>query len=174
MDWAPAWELKCRGSIPSQGTCLGCGPSPRWGVHERQPHTDVSFPSVSLPSLSLKINKIFFLKKNLSVEHSARYSKVKTHLFLWDISGRTMSPWAPEWVWGVREGKWSSMSPTAVLPWPVGACWAQPWVPFLTASSDQGLPGHCYPSASVTPSLTHDPSGHMRFTKKVRNVLWSY
>ena len=32
------------GSIPSQGTCLGCGPGPRWGVHERQPHMDVSLP----------------------------------------------------------------------------------------------------------------------------------
>ena len=30
------------GSIPRQGTCLGCGPGPRWGVDERQPHVDVS------------------------------------------------------------------------------------------------------------------------------------
>ena len=42
-------------SIPSQGTCLGCGPGPWWGVHERQPHTDVSL-SFSFPS-PLKINK---------------------------------------------------------------------------------------------------------------------
>ena len=37
------------GSIPSQGTCLGCGPGPQWGVHERQPHIDVSL-SFSFPS----------------------------------------------------------------------------------------------------------------------------
>ena len=33
------------GSIPNQGTCLGWGPGPQWGgVHERQPHIDVSLP----------------------------------------------------------------------------------------------------------------------------------
>ena len=31
-------------SIPSQDKCLGCGPSPQLEVHERQPHTDISFP----------------------------------------------------------------------------------------------------------------------------------
>ena len=30
------------GSIPSQGTCLGCRPGPQWGPSERQPHIDVS------------------------------------------------------------------------------------------------------------------------------------
>ena len=45
---------KVAGSIPSQGTCLGCGPGPQLGVHERQ-LIDVSFahqyfsPSFSLP-----------------------------------------------------------------------------------------------------------------------------
>ena len=28
--------------IPSQGTCLGCGPGPQLGAHEGQPHIDVS------------------------------------------------------------------------------------------------------------------------------------
>ena len=32
------------GAIPSQGTCLGCGPGPQWGVCERQPHIDVFLP----------------------------------------------------------------------------------------------------------------------------------
>ena len=32
-------------SIPSQDTCLGCGPGPQWGARERQPHIDVSLPS---------------------------------------------------------------------------------------------------------------------------------
>ena len=30
------------GSIPSQGTCLGCRPGPQLRVCKRQPHTDVS------------------------------------------------------------------------------------------------------------------------------------
>ena len=34
-------------SIPSQHTCLGCGPGPQQGAHERQPHI-VSLP-FSLP-----------------------------------------------------------------------------------------------------------------------------
>ena len=32
------------GSIPSQGTCLGCRPCPQLGAHERQPHIDISLP----------------------------------------------------------------------------------------------------------------------------------
>ena len=43
------------GSIPSQGTGLGCGPGPQWGPHERQPHIDISLP-ISLP-FCLKINE---------------------------------------------------------------------------------------------------------------------
>ena len=35
---------KVAGSIPSQGTCLGCRPGPQYGEHERQPHIDVSLP----------------------------------------------------------------------------------------------------------------------------------
>ena len=35
---------RCAGSIPSQGTCLGCRPGPQLGVCERQPHIDVSLP----------------------------------------------------------------------------------------------------------------------------------
>ena len=38
------------GSVPSQGTCLGCSPGPQSGARGRQPHIDVSLPS------SLKIN----------------------------------------------------------------------------------------------------------------------
>ena len=34
--------------IPSQGTCLGCGPGLQKGACERQPHIDVSL--LSLPS----------------------------------------------------------------------------------------------------------------------------
>ena len=42
------------GSIPSQDTCLGCGPGPQLGACERQPHTDVFSPSLS-PSLPLSL-----------------------------------------------------------------------------------------------------------------------
>ena len=41
------------GLIPSQGTCLGCWPSPQQGVSERQPHIDVSLPLFLPPFLSL-------------------------------------------------------------------------------------------------------------------------
>ena len=62
-------KRKVTGSIPGQGTCLGCGFSPWVRACERQ-SIDVSlshpcfFPSLS-PSLplSLKINKILFKKK---------------------------------------------------------------------------------------------------------------
>ena len=37
------------GSIPTQGTCLGCRPGPQLGAHKRQPHIGVSLP-LSLPS----------------------------------------------------------------------------------------------------------------------------
>ena len=53
------------GSIPSQGSCLGCGPGPQLRACERQPRTDVSFPlSLSLP-LSQNINKMFKKCKKL-------------------------------------------------------------------------------------------------------------
>ena len=45
------------GSIPSQDTCLGCGPGPQWGAHKRQPHIDVSLPLFLHPFPSLEINK---------------------------------------------------------------------------------------------------------------------
>ena len=64
-QWIGCWPVdqKVAGCIPSQGTCLGCGPGPQVGVYERQ-LIDVSFvhrcfsPSLS-PSLplSLKISK---------------------------------------------------------------------------------------------------------------------
>ena len=55
-QWIEYWPINQRvervdGSIPSQGTCLGCGPGLQWGAHDRQTHIDVSlflppFPSV--------------------------------------------------------------------------------------------------------------------------------
>ena len=55
-QWIERWPANQRvtGSIPSQGTCVGCRPGPQC---EGQPHIDVSLSlSPSLP-LSLKINK---------------------------------------------------------------------------------------------------------------------
>ena len=40
-------------SIPSQGTCLGCGPGPQLGTPEGQPYIDVSPPLLLLPGPSL-------------------------------------------------------------------------------------------------------------------------
>ena len=48
IEYQPVNQMVA-GSIPSQGICLGCGPCPQLGAHERQPHTDVSLP-LSLPS----------------------------------------------------------------------------------------------------------------------------
>ena len=45
-QWIERWPANQRVTslIPSQGTSLGCGPGPQWGVHERQPHIDASLP----------------------------------------------------------------------------------------------------------------------------------
>ena len=45
-QWIEHWPMNqtVTSLIPSQGTCLGCGPGPQWGVHKRQPHIDVSLP----------------------------------------------------------------------------------------------------------------------------------
>ena len=64
--WLSGWPANQRvvGSIPSQGTCLDCGPGPQEGVCKRQLIDIISCTSMFLslsPSLplSLKINKIF-------------------------------------------------------------------------------------------------------------------
>ena len=61
-QWIRGWLVnqKITGSIPNQGTCLGCGPGPQVRVCRRQ-LINVSL-SPSLP-LSLKIHKIFFKKE---------------------------------------------------------------------------------------------------------------
>ena len=44
-QWIEAVKQSVTGLIPSQGTCLGCEPGPRWREHKRQQqHIDVSFP----------------------------------------------------------------------------------------------------------------------------------
>ena len=49
-------KQRVAGTIPSQGTCLGCRAGPQQGVHERQPHIDVSLP-LFLPPPPLSKNK---------------------------------------------------------------------------------------------------------------------
>ena len=49
--------------IPSQGTCLGCGPGPQWGAHERRPHIKVSLPFFLPPFPPIKINKYILTKE---------------------------------------------------------------------------------------------------------------
>ena len=63
-QWIEHWSAnqKVTGSIPSQGTCLGCGPGPQWGACKRQPQTDVSLPFF-LSTLPLKINQQNLYKK---------------------------------------------------------------------------------------------------------------
>ena len=54
-QWIEHWPMNQRvtGSIPSQGTCLGCQPGPQEGVQKRQPHVDVSCPLFLPPFLSI-------------------------------------------------------------------------------------------------------------------------
>ena len=58
-QWAECQPANHRvtSSIPSQDTCLGCGPGPQWGVRKRQLHIDISLPLFLLPFPSLKVNK---------------------------------------------------------------------------------------------------------------------
>ena len=50
LDGAAQWSecqaasqrVAGQGTIPSQGTYVGCRPGPLYGVYERQPHIDVS------------------------------------------------------------------------------------------------------------------------------------
>ena len=63
-QWIERWPEKQRvtSSIPSQDTCLGCGPGcPAGGAQHRETTYGCFCPSLS-PSLPLplKINKIFF------------------------------------------------------------------------------------------------------------------
>ena len=53
-QWSECWPVnqKVAGSIPSQGTCLGCRLGPQLGLCERQP-IDLSHVDVSLSSLPL-------------------------------------------------------------------------------------------------------------------------
>ena len=63
-QWIECWPTnqKVTGSIPSQGTCLGCGTGSQQGACERQVHIGIFSPSHS-PSLtlSLKINKYTYI-----------------------------------------------------------------------------------------------------------------
>ena len=58
-QWIERQTLNQRvaGLIPSQVTCLGCGPGPWWKMLERQPHIDISLPVFLPPLPSLKIKK---------------------------------------------------------------------------------------------------------------------
>ena len=64
-QWTGHWPAICKfeGSIPCEGTCLGCGPGPWLGLWEKQPHICISLP----PSLlsENKFKKSFFKKKKL-------------------------------------------------------------------------------------------------------------
>ena len=53
-QWIESWPMnrKVASSVPSQGTCLGCGPGPQLEACERQP-IDISVPLFLLPFPSL-------------------------------------------------------------------------------------------------------------------------
>ena len=59
---------KVTGLIPSQGTCLGCGPGTQYSPCERQRYIDVSLSLSLFPfPLSVKIYKVF-LRKSVAVK----------------------------------------------------------------------------------------------------------
>ena len=78
VDWAQWIEHqpvnhRVSSLIPSQGTCLGFGLGPWWGVHERQPHIDVSLClSPSFPHLER--DKIFIENCGDTKHRSRQYS----------------------------------------------------------------------------------------------------
>ena len=55
VQWIECQPVNQRvtGSIPNQGTYLGCWPGPQVGTLERQPHIDVSLPLFLSPFPSL-------------------------------------------------------------------------------------------------------------------------
>ena len=63
-QWIECWPANQRvlSLIPSQGTCLGCGPHPQLRLHKRQPHNDVSLP-LFVPLFPLFKNKYINLFK---------------------------------------------------------------------------------------------------------------
>ena len=62
-QWTECWPVNCRvtGSIPSQGTCLGCRPGSQVRACKRRP-IDVSLPLSPSLSLSLKNKQKIFKK----------------------------------------------------------------------------------------------------------------
>ena len=54
-QWTECWPANHRvaGSIPCQGTRLGCGPGAQYRAHKRRPHIEVSLLLFLPPSPSL-------------------------------------------------------------------------------------------------------------------------
>ena len=78
-QWIEHRPVKQRvaGLIPSQGTCLGCGPGPRWGVCVRGNHTLMFLSlSVFLPS-PLSKNKQNLKKKCFQVGINVTHSNLQ-------------------------------------------------------------------------------------------------
>ena len=89
-QWIKYWPANQRvaGSIPSQGTCLRRGPGPQVRVHERQPHTEVSFPfSLPFPLSKNKFKKSLkkFLKIVLGCRHLCSTFKVSEIKIFWGL-----------------------------------------------------------------------------------------
>ena len=55
IECQPA-QQRVNSSVPSQSTCLGCGPGPQCGAYKRHPNIDVSLP-LFLPPFPLSKNK---------------------------------------------------------------------------------------------------------------------
>ena len=71
IECQPA-NQRVAGSIPSQGTGLGCGPGPWWEAHERQPQIDGFSPFLSPSLLPLKI-KSFKERKGGCSTHTYQF-----------------------------------------------------------------------------------------------------
>ena len=95
-QWSECWPTNqiVTGSIPIQGTCLGFGPGPQYGVLAQKATTHwcfSPFPSPSLP-LSLKINKCIFLNNFIfkvplfHLSHPIKVSGFACYMVKWHSS----------------------------------------------------------------------------------------
>ena len=111
-QWIGCWPAnqKVTGSIPSQGTCLGCRPGTQLGVCKRQP-ISVSLP-LFLPPFPLSKNKYnlkqLFKEKKYSWKVYVSFGPLCTHMYGLFMASRNKatSSQSSSRKWWQREERW--------------------------------------------------------------------